>query len=194
MTQISEAVKKFWVDGLLTSHEILDVERELALEEDIIILSNPTESTDPDWYPADMLASAKRSAAAYLRLFLFENKVRQLIERVLLEAKGITWFDIAVPKEVKDEALRIKSKEETAKFHSHRGDSLLYYVNLPDLGKIIEENWSEFEDILFKKGWVIGKFEELRLTRNSISHMCEISMDDIERLDMILRDWNRQVG
>ncbi len=60
--------------------------------------------------------------------------------------------------------------------------------------KVIEENWVEFEPILFQTHWSIGKLQELRLTRNSVAHMGEVTDDDIARLDLVIRDWNHQTG
>jgi Swt1-like HEPN len=131
----------------------------------------------------------------YYRLFLFENKVRRLTERVLIESKGDDWFDgPAVPEPIRDRAKEVMEKEGAARFQSIRGANPLNYCFLPDLGKIIDENWADFEEVIYRRDWAMGKFEDLRLIRNAIAHMSDVAEDDQERLDIILRDWNRQIG
>jgi hypothetical protein len=130
----------------------------------------------------------------YFRLYLFENKLRRFVEEVLVESKGPGWFEVAVEEKVRKEAKRKFDEEGAARFHGHRGDDLPSYLGVSDWMKIIEDNWAEFEPLLFKTHWSLGKLQELRLIRNSVAHMGEVTDDDIARLDLVIRDWNHQTG
>jgi hypothetical protein len=187
-------IRKFVMDGVLAAREVQDVGRSMDLQgSELVKLSAPTESTDPSWYPNHIVVAARRMASVYLRLYLFENQVRDLIAKVLSEARGPEWVT-TLPDPILREANRRRTEDGVAKFHQPRGDALLNYVSLTDLGKIIDQNWAEFEDVLYTRAWVSAKFEDLRLTRNAVAHMGDVSDEDLQRLDIILRDWNRQVG
>lgn len=187
--------KVFFMDGLLTVRELEELGKTFDLGgKAFVSTSLPSESTDPSWYGSEVIEDAKRMAQVYFRLYLFENKVRRFIEKVMAETHGEKWFEQKAPPQIKKEALRRQEEEGMARFHQPRGDGLLHYVSLPDLGKIISENWDDFEPMLYRKEWVMAKFEDLRLTRNAVAHMGAVSPDDLARLDVILRDWNRQTG
>lgn len=190
-----DAVKKFVFDGVLATKELQELTKSIDTKgAELVVTSVGTESTDPAWYPPELVNRARTMTRAYYRLFLFENQVRRMVEQTLLEGAGPGWWDAAVPAAIKAEAARRREEEGSARFHGPRGDSLLDYVGLPDLGKIIVENWIHFQDFLYRKEWVAAKFEELRLTRNAVAHVGDISPDDFARLDVILADWNKQVA
>lgn len=195
MTHPIDEVKRVVFDGILASRDLEDLSKSLPTQgQPLVTLTSVTESTDPSWYPAPMVAGATRMSAVYYRLYLFENKIRRLIESVLDESKGVDWWNTSVPDPIPRNAEFRRNEEAEAKFHHPRGDKLIDYVTLPEMAKIIEHNWSDFEDILYRKEWALGKFEELRLTRNAMAHMSDVSEDDLERLDVILKDWNQQVA
>jgi hypothetical protein len=187
-------VKRFVFDGILASKDLQDVARGMGPETDLIRLSTLEEATDPAWYPAELVVSAGRSTRVYYRLYLFENKVRRLIERVLSESKGADWYETSVPGPVKEKAQDVMEREGMARFQGPRGANPLSYCFLSDLGKIIDANWADFEEVMYRRDWAMGRFEDLRLIRNAIAHMSEVAEDDQNRLDIILRDWNRQIG
>ncbi|HEX9429264.1 MAG TPA: Swt1 family HEPN domain-containing protein [Candidatus Bathyarchaeia archaeon] len=194
-TTSMEDVKKFVLDGALASKEVQDVGKTIDLGgAQLVTDALPAESTDPSWYPQELIVDARRMAQCYVRLYLFENKVRQMTDTVLSESHGTDWFDNVVDSGIHKEAVRRQEEIGTARFHGRRASKPLDFVGLPDLGRIIVDNWPDFEDILYRKEWVTSRFEDLRLIRNATAHMGAVSDDDLHRLDVILRDWNRQVG
>ena len=116
------------------------------------------------------------------------------MEGVLRDSRGADWFERSVPERMRKEAARKQKEEGAARFHGHRGPDLPVYLGVSDWMKVIEENWGDFEPVLFQSHWSLGKLQELRLTRNSVAHMGEVTDDDIARLDLLIRDWNRQTG
>jgi hypothetical protein len=63
-----------------------------------------------------------------------------------------------------------------------------------DLVPIINGNWPSFEDLLHDIDWVRQIFRSLERSRNVIMHSGQLSMDDIERVGVFIRDRLRQVG
>src|SRR5438094_725545 len=83
--------------------EVQDVGKTLDLGgAKLVADSLPGESTDPSWYPQELIVSARRMAQCYVRLYLFENKVRGLVDSILAESHGSDWFEKVVDKGVFD--------------------------------------------------------------------------------------------
>ena len=63
-----------------------------------------------------------------------------------------------------------------------------------DLASIIQNNFDHFKDHIDTPEWARQIFKSLERSRNVIMHSGELSMNDIERVAMNIRDWLRQVG
>lgn len=190
-------IRRLVSDGIFATRELSEIGKRIGpTESELVKTSTVTEANDPSYYSTELLARARVMSEAYFAFYLFENKVRALVSEVLREAKGPGWFDEpgVVPDQVKLEAKRRIDEEGEARFHAHRGEGPLCYVGLPDLGRIIDTNWSEFSNILYRREWIQGKFEDLRLTRNAIAHMGDLSSSDLERVEIIIKDLNKQIA
>lgn len=55
-------------------------------------------------------------------------------------------------------------------------------------------NWDHFTALLGDVDWVRATIKSLERSRNVIMHSGELSLEDIERVGGIIRDWIRQVG
>ena len=190
----AKRIRNFLFDGITIARDLERVGATLGDDGGLVELAEETDATDATWYTEVALERAKRCARVYYRLHLFENSVRSLIDDVLREGVGDDWFEKCVDPATIKRSSRIHEAEGAARFHSSRGDEDLNYVGFPDLCTIITDNWEHFEELLYQKDWVIGKFNDLRLTRNSIAHMGDVSENDLQRLDLHLADWNQQVG
>jgi len=188
-------VKRFVSDGALAVAELQETSKTLGLDPaGVVAVSFASEATDPSWYPQEDITSARRMTQVYFRLYLFESKLKRLVESILSQADRDGWFEHYVPEPVRKEAARKRAEEGMAKFHAARGSEKLAYLSISDLRRVVEANWVLFESRLYQKDWALGKLEELRLTRNAMAHMGDVSDDDLIRIDVILRDWNIQTA
>jgi len=71
---------------------------------------------------------------------------------------------------------------------------MIFYTQIGDLPTIIQKNLEFFEDYIESVEWARQIFKALERSRNVIMHSGELSMNDIERVAMNIRDWVRQVG
>src|SRR6267143_6793028 len=109
-------ITQFVFEGVLARGEVQQVAKSLGLgETDLIGTSIASESTDPSWYAQDLVVAARRMSQVYFRLYLFENKVTQMVDRVLSESKGDNWFETAVPPHIVTEATRRREAEGMAR-------------------------------------------------------------------------------
>jgi uncharacterized protein (DUF927 family) len=143
----------------------------------------------------DHVAAARKMSAVYIAIAGFENSVRDLVSSRLLEQKGANWWDVCVTNgEIKNRTKTRQEQEKQIRWHQARGLNPIYYTEMSDLVSIIASNWASFEDLLHDIEWVRQIFKSLERSRNVIMHSGQLSMDDIERVGVFIRDWLRQVG
>ena len=120
--------------------------------------------------------------------------VRDLISTRLLEEKGADWWKKSISEQIQRKADRRMEEEKRIRWHKSRGFSPIYFTELGDLISIMQQNWSSFEDLLPDIDWARQIIKTMERSRNVIMHSGELSLDDIERIGVNLRDWVRQVG
>lgn len=145
--------------------------------------------------PQSIVKDASKMANIYLKIYLFENSIRNLILSVLKGKYGTNWWDKCVPTDTKKEVQKRISKENENRWHGKRGADPIFYTEIGDLKSIISKNWADFKGIIKKEQeWVKLKIEEIEFSRNVIAHNNPLSNDDIQRLEVNFKDWFKQIG
>ena len=142
----------------------------------------------------DSVNAATKMSAVYIAIAAFENMVRQLILDKMLEEKGADWWDSCVANDIQKRVTKKIEDEKQIRWHKPRGVSPIFFTEMKDLVSIIQNNWDVFEDVFADVEWVRHNVRALERSRNVIMHSGELSLDDIERVGVIIRDWIRQVG
>lgn len=138
---------------------------------------------------------ARKMTPAYQLLFCFENAVRELVEARLKEAFGLDdWWKTGVSDQIRKAAEKRHREEKRLRWHGSRGDSLLNYIDFPQLAEIILEKWDVFEDLLGSQDFIRNRFDELNLSRRVLAHTGVLSPQDVNRMKLHLQDWIAQVG
>jgi hypothetical protein len=138
--------------------------------------------------------AAKRMATVYTAIAAFENMVRDLVSRTMLEEKGETWWDDCVSAPVRKRAKDRQEEEERHRFHTQRGDLPINFTELKDLLNIIRANWEQFEAFMPTPEWAQSIFDAVERSRNVIMHSGMLDAADIDRVGIHIRDWVKQVG
>ncbi len=139
-------------------------------------------------------AAAMRALPAYLAFFCFENAVRELVASRLQDNYGPTWWDSKASEAIRRKVAQRKDKEGKDRWHVLRGEHEIYYTDFGDLGLLIKNNWSDFEDLLPDQNWVEARLNELEASRNVIAHSNTLDTRELQRIQLYLSDWLRQVG
>lgn len=137
---------------------------------------------------------ALRMARLYAVLYCFENSVRELVTVKLLENHGADWWDKCVPPKVRALAESRKLAAEKNSWLEGAPASLLHYVEFGQLSDTIIHNWEAFSDLVPSQHWLKQRFDELERVRNFIAHNRLLLDNEFERIEMYVRDWNKQVG
>jgi len=115
-----------------------------------------------------------------------ENRLRQFIE-VELVSQSPNWWQDRVPMEVRVNAERRKSRNETVwPWHTAgQNPPLIYFVDFSDYKKIIlaDGNWENtFRRFFRHKAVIEARLVELEPTRNAIAHSRNLSNSELDRL------------
>lgn len=140
------------------------------------------------------VANARKMALVYVAIAAFENSVRSLIRKVLLDTVGAEWWKTAVSEKIRSRAEQRMEEEQKVKWHTPRGDDPINFTSLPDLANIIRQNSGGFEPYVHSAEWASSIFDVLERSRNVIMHSGIIDPEDIERVGINIRDWIKQVG
>jgi Swt1-like HEPN len=141
-----------------------------------------------------LVLAARKMAWVYVAIAAFENSVRTFVEERLVEKVGADWWDSAISADIRTQADKRKKDEEQIRWHGSRGTSQLSYVQLGDLALVIQNNHAAFKELIPSVEWAREIFRSLERSRNVIMHSGQLTMGDVERVAMNIRDWLRQVG
>lgn len=186
-------LKKFVFDALLTEDNLFAMQKEgLSVKSESS--QTPIARVVYNDFSPIVWQQGIQMSSIYTLLFCIENTLRNFIVERLAEQKGLNWWEDYVPKKIKDAAEKLKASEEKNKYHSTRGDSLIYYTLLNNLAQIIINNWDEFSDIIPNQAWIVSRMDDLAMCRNVVMHTGVLPQYEIERIESIARDFIRQLG
>lgn len=140
------------------------------------------------------VAPARQMAVVYTVIAAFENTVRDLVSRVLLEAHGENWWISCASEKVRKRAETRLADEQQHRFHKQRGEAPLNYTEFGDLANMIRANWEDFEAFFPSPEWVTSIVVAVERSRNVIMHSGTLDAEDVARIGIHLRDWIKQVG
>lgn len=131
---------------------------------------------------------------------LSEGEKKLILVKTVLEIlsdeknKGENWWTECVSDKIRKSADSRKAEEDKIKWHTHRGTSMINYVDFADLANIMGQNYDLFEVHIVSLEWAKQIFTTLEKSRNVIMHSGELGERDIERIGINIRDWISQVG
>jgi Swt1-like HEPN len=154
----------------------------------------PTINVEEAGFSPRVVYEATQMASVFMAFFCLENAVRELITERLLARIGTEWWQTAVPQKIRSSVEKLKEKESDARYHTPRSAALIGYTMFGNLAQIIIANWDNFSDLFPDQAWIMSRFNDLEMSRNIIMHTGTLPQLEIDRIESIARDWNRQVG
>lgn len=150
--------------------------------------------TLPGLKPSHAREAKVMAEKVYPALYIFENSVRDMIERVLEAEFGSDWWTKAVPPKVRQKADEHKAGEESDPWHGRRGNRELDYLLLSQLWDIIKHQWPLFAPFFPDQAWVQTIItRDMNVSRRVLAHMNPLSADDISNVENAFRKWARQL-
>ena len=141
-----------------------------------------------------ILQDAQSMTVVYADIYVFENSVRDVINRVLTKNIDFDWWSSkAVKKEILDKIQDRIDNENRNPWHGRRGAHPIYYSDISDLEYLMRRHWGYFRDIFPRFAWVSEILEKVMISRNVIDHHNPLSKRDQKRLKMNIEDWQKQI-
>lgn len=109
---------------------------------------SPGGRTVLDEFSIEARTKAMRMGRTYELLFCLENSMRELIERTLKEVEDLNEWTDGIKPDILANARNREEQDEAARWHGPRGESILSYLDFPDLGAITLHRWDDFADLL----------------------------------------------
>ena len=130
----------------------------------------------------------------YPTVYIFENSVRDLIERVLMAEFGPTWWTTAIPGLVQATASKHMADEKKDPWHGKRGAREIDYIYLNELWAIIKHQWKHFKTLFPNQAWVEALItSDMNVSRRVLGHMNPLAGDDVKNIETAFRKWVRQL-
>lgn len=122
----------------------------------------------------------KENIEGYKTIFTIENSLRELIINIMQNNFGPKWYKSRIPGDINTKYSNAINDEKKIKWQNLVPHHPIYYIDFPDLKKIIiqKNNWDEVFKKMFGSGskeWLIGLFIELEFIRNIIAHNRKLS-------------------
>lgn len=142
---------------------------------------------------------SKTMITVFATITAFENATREFVYTTLVGAYGVEWWTKGIQNSIREKAQSRKDTETKVKWHVHRGDAMMSYLEFGDLPKIIcsQGNWQYFEPYFgFPNAteWVRSTFDAIEKSRNVIMHSGVLDELDIVRVGMNIIDWLHQIN
>lgn len=147
----------------------------------------------PVHLPLDFIEKGKELASLYVKLYCLENALRQFIDTILIKDSNENYAN-NFPSAIKNKVRARKEDEKKNRWIPIRGDKDIFYVDFPDLAKIISAYWSTFESYFPSQNWINTKIEELSKIRNLVAHHSYVKQDDRQRVDLYFKDILSQIS
>ncbi len=144
------------------------------------------------------LQEAREMAAIYPILYVLENSIRELINRVMTASYGANWWSERTKrgktKNIADNVKMRMAKEEKNRWHQRRGDHPINYTDLTDLKTLLSSNEGKFfPDILSKKEWFLNLMDELEPSRNVLCHMNPLDRTNVQDVKVKFERWQKMI-
>ena len=192
--ETNDYLRSFGMSGLLVTDDLKLVEQAFNIELGHVPRTSQQSSTG--YYPQfeqEVRKEAAVMAKHYELFYCLEQAIRKIITETLEEAEGPNWWDTRVIQKIKDDVKELQQKE-TDNGITRRSERAIDYTTFGQLSGIITGNWALFGTI-FKSQRAVEKFmASLNLLRGPIAHCCPLSEDEVDRLDLAVKDWFRMLG
>lgn len=160
----------------------------------VVEIAREFKVTDP-LLSQEKLAQAKEMAAIYPLLYLLENSMREVIDRVMTRNHGPDWWETHAPTGVKRDVAVRMSEERRNTWHQKRGARPIDYTDLNDLKPLARKVTRYIvPDLVPSIEWLEGLIDEVYKSRCVLCHMNPLDKDSIASVKLRFRHWQKQVS
>jgi hypothetical protein len=195
MTKIDDQVRSFGMSGFMITEDIRIIEKQHNVLLGHALSAGPdSEETYYPQFEQTVRAEAAAMSRHYELFYCLENAIRKLIKDALQESTGAEWWESGkIPPNICT-AVQERRQKEVDSGVTSRSDNPIDYTTFGELSVIIGSNWELFGTIFSSKRAVEKIMSSLNLLRGPIAHCCPITDDEVDRLELAVKDWFRLFG
>lgn len=195
MSKLGNSILSFGMSGYLVSDDLKRIEKQFNIE--LGHLPPAVSITPIDYYPQfeqSIRGEAAEMSRHYELFYCLEISVRKLIIEALRENAGSNWWENGkIPDNIKNDVKK-RIQNEVDNGVTRRSEESIDYTTFGELSMIITTNWDLFGTIFSSKRAVEKVMSSLNLLRGPIAHCCPLSEDEVDRLNLTVKDWFRIIG
>ena len=163
-------------------------------EHRIIIVSGEFKENDPI-LPIVKITEAREMARIYPLLYILENSIREVIDRVMDSKYGKAWWDTKAPKGLIDTVNDRMAEDKKNSWHQRRGTRPIDYLDLNQLPALMRKVQKDVvPGIIPSLEWFDQCIEEVYKSRCVLCHMNPLDSDNIQAVKLRLRQWQKQIS
>lgn len=160
----------------------------------VIVIGKEFKITDPILQQKKIL-EAKEMASIYPLLYILENSIREVIDRVMTSRHGDNWWDSEAPKSLRDTVSKRMADERRNAWHQRRGVRPIDYLDLYQLPALMRKIQKEVEpDIIPSLEWFTQLVEEVYKSRCVVCHMNPLDRDNIQLVKLRFAQWQKLIS
>lgn len=193
MTAAAERLQLMHISRQLLQVDLEDIAARHALDPIAPADSASAEEEEEAYYlqyPADLRRQAVEMSQYYRIFYCLENSIRDLVESQLEEAYGEDWWDEHVPERIRD-AVANNIQREQDNGVTLRSSHPIDYTTFGELSEIIKTNFDIFGATFNSKRGLERVMSSLNLLRGPIAHCTPLAEDEVLRLHLTVRSFNR---
>jgi predicted restriction endonuclease len=134
-------------------------------------------------------------AVVYPVLYLLENSIREVIDRVMISRYGDNWWDSEAPKGLRDTVSGRMADEKKNCWHQRRGDRPIDYLDLNQLTTLMRKvEKLVVPDIIPSLEWFTQLVDEVYKSRCVVCHMNPLDKDNVQAVSLRFTHWQKQIN
>lgn len=166
--------------------------REAEKKQLVVVFPKEFTVTDPILEKRKLL-EARDMAAIYPLLYVLENSIREVIDRLMINRYGNNWWDSKAGK-LKDKVNERMSDEKKNSWHQRRGARPIDYLDLAQLPALVRQIQKDIvPDIIPSIEWFTQFVDEVYKSRCVVCHMNPLDSTNVEAVKLRFTQWQRQV-
>ncbi|MBM4034488.1 MAG: hypothetical protein FJ291_22310 [Planctomycetes bacterium] len=134
-------------------------------------------------------------AAVFPLLYVLENSMRQLIDRVMRAKHGGNWWPKCAPQGLQAAVAKRMADDERDSWHQRRGAREIDYLDLNQLPALVRNNQKDFfPTILSTIEWFDQFVKEIYTSRCVVCHMNPLDSNNIRAVEVRRKQWEKQLS
>ena len=159
----------------------------------VVVFPKEFTVTDPILEQRKLL-EARDMAAIYPLLYVLENSIREVIDRLMTDRHGSNWWDSKAGK-LKDKVNERMSDEKKNSWHQRRGARPIDYLDLAQLPALVRQIQKDIvPDIIPSIEWFTQFVDEVYKSRCVVCHMNPLDSTNVGAVKLRFTQWQRQIA